>query len=585
MAERFTGAGLAAKPTINLSTDGGTVVGTTQLDGSQQINLVAGAGIILTGTSPDSITIQSTGGGGGGSVTAVTTTLSGITITNPTTTPEISGTLGVSSGGTGTTTLADGGILLGSGAGAITATAQPTDGQLLIGSTGTDPVLATLSAGSGISITEGSGTITIAATGGGGSGTVTSVDVSGGTTGLTYSGGPITTSGTITMAGTLAVAHGGTGATTDAGARTNLGLGTMATQDANSVAITGGSISGVSGVGSPSQGSLNQFNVADGSGGWNSASVYFHNSGSGGIKIGSSSLPNYPIAAIATGSQVFVGRFVSQASQAKLAFVHGSGNNSAVAFGAESNRALIISNQTEYLFPSSDGSSGDVLTTDGSGNLSFTTPGGGGYTSWIAKGGGGLTTSIDSGDTLEIAGGTGITTTLSGTGTTTPTLTIDVDGSIPTGSGTAGQVTFWDGAASITGNAAFTFNSATTTLDLEGDLQIRDSTIVQGSTNFSAGNQGNSATFDGIAATDFRSCKYVIQITDATAGDYQVTEILLLNDGASGDVVEYGTIYSGSPLGINFNSSLSLGTISPFFTIDTNNAITVDFVRTLLFPA
>ena len=91
----------------------------------------------------------------------------------------------MSSGGTGTTTLADGGILLGSGAGAITATAQPTDGQLLIGSTGTDPVLATLSAGSGISITEGSGTITIAATGGGGSGTVTSVDVSGGTTGLT----------------------------------------------------------------------------------------------------------------------------------------------------------------------------------------------------------------------------------------------------------------------------------------------------------------------------------------------------------------------------------------------------------------
>lgn len=42
-------------------------------------------------------------------------------------------------------------------------------------------------------------------------GTVTSVDVSGGATGLTFSGGPITTSGTITMAGTLGVANGGTG--------------------------------------------------------------------------------------------------------------------------------------------------------------------------------------------------------------------------------------------------------------------------------------------------------------------------------------------------------------------------------------
>ena len=44
-------------------------------------------------------------------------------------------------------------------------------------------------------------------------GTVTSVDVSGGTTGLTFSGGPITTSGTITMAGTLAIANGGTNGT------------------------------------------------------------------------------------------------------------------------------------------------------------------------------------------------------------------------------------------------------------------------------------------------------------------------------------------------------------------------------------
>jgi len=47
-----------------------------------------------------------------------------------------------------------------------------------------------------------------------GAGTVTSVDVSGGTTGLTTSGGPITGSGTITLAGTLAVANGGTGITT-----------------------------------------------------------------------------------------------------------------------------------------------------------------------------------------------------------------------------------------------------------------------------------------------------------------------------------------------------------------------------------
>jgi len=42
---------------------------------------------------------------------------------------------------------------------------------------------------------------------------VASVGVSGGTTGLTTSGGPITSSGTITLAGTLSVANGGTSST------------------------------------------------------------------------------------------------------------------------------------------------------------------------------------------------------------------------------------------------------------------------------------------------------------------------------------------------------------------------------------
>ena len=115
----------------------------------------------------------------------------------------------------------------------------PTNGQLLIGN-GSNYTLASLTAGSGVTVTNATGSITIAATGTGG--TVTSIDVSGGITGLTFSGGPVTGSGTITMAGTLAITNGGTGASTQSGARTALGLGTMAVQDANSVSITGGSI-------------------------------------------------------------------------------------------------------------------------------------------------------------------------------------------------------------------------------------------------------------------------------------------------------------------------------------------------------
>jgi len=48
---------------------------------------------------------------------------------------------------------------------------------------------------------------------GAGTGTVTSVNVSGGTTGLTFTGGPIISNGTITMGGSLEVGYGGTGTT------------------------------------------------------------------------------------------------------------------------------------------------------------------------------------------------------------------------------------------------------------------------------------------------------------------------------------------------------------------------------------
>jgi hypothetical protein len=138
-------------------------------------------------------------------------------------------------------------------------TATPSNGQLAIGN-GSGYSLATLTAGTNVSITNSAGGITINATPAAG-GTVTSVSGSGGTTGLTLSGGPITVSGTLTLGGTLVPANGGTGATTLTGyvygngtstmtASTTIpntaitGLGTMSTQNANSVAITGGAIDG-----------------------------------------------------------------------------------------------------------------------------------------------------------------------------------------------------------------------------------------------------------------------------------------------------------------------------------------------------
>jgi len=121
-----------------------------------------------------------------GGTTGLTTSGGPITSSG---TITLAGTLAVANGGTGQTSY--------------------VDGELLIGNTtGNTLAKATLTAGTGVTITNGSGAITIAATN---NGTVTSVDASGGTTGLSFSGGPITTSGTLTLAGTLITSNGGTG--------------------------------------------------------------------------------------------------------------------------------------------------------------------------------------------------------------------------------------------------------------------------------------------------------------------------------------------------------------------------------------
>ena len=118
---------------------------------------------------------------------SVVTTFSGgstgLTPVSPTTgAVSLAGTLAIGYGGTG-------------------LTANPANGQLLIGN-GSGYTLATLTAGTGISVTNASGAITIAING---TGEVTSFQTS--LSGLTPSSA---TGGAITLAGTLGVVSGGT---------------------------------------------------------------------------------------------------------------------------------------------------------------------------------------------------------------------------------------------------------------------------------------------------------------------------------------------------------------------------------------
>ena len=76
-------------------------------------------------------------------------------------------------------------------------------------------------------------------------GTITATLVGNVTGNLTGNVTGTVTGNATNVDGTVALNNGGTGATTAANARTNLGLGTIATQASNSVSITGGSIAGI----------------------------------------------------------------------------------------------------------------------------------------------------------------------------------------------------------------------------------------------------------------------------------------------------------------------------------------------------
>lgn len=238
--------------------------------GTATPSLVAGTNVTVTGTWPNQ-TVNSTASGSGTVTSVAATVPSVLSITGSPITS--SGTLAIGYSGTALPVLNGGtGVTTATGTGNAVLSTSPTLVTPILGT----PTSATLTNATGLPLTTGvTGTLPVANGGTGtttpsivagtnvtvtgtwpnqtinstasGSGSVTSVDVSGGTTGLTTSGGPITTSGTITLAGTLAVANGGTGTTTPSiVAGTNVTVsGTWPNQTINAAGVGLGTVTSV----------------------------------------------------------------------------------------------------------------------------------------------------------------------------------------------------------------------------------------------------------------------------------------------------------------------------------------------------
>lgn len=145
-----------------------------------------------------------------------------------------------------------------------TATNVPVAGNLAAGE------LAVNVADLKLYVKNSAGVVSLLASSASASATVSSVNASGGSTGMNFTGGPITTSGTLTMAGTLNVSNGGTGTTTITGIVKGNGAGAMtaavagtdyaAPTPANTYILAGNGAGGFSNVPAPVNGLVLGYN-------------------------------------------------------------------------------------------------------------------------------------------------------------------------------------------------------------------------------------------------------------------------------------------------------------------------------------
>jgi hypothetical protein len=369
------------------------------------------------------------------------------------------------------------------------------------------------------------------------------VAITGGTiTGLTslavanVTSGPIVSAGgTLTAVLAMPVNQGGTGATDAANARINLGLGTgaisnigtIATQNANAVTITGGTITGLS---SP---------LPVSSGGTGGATASAARSGIGAAASG----PNTDITSL-TGMTTPLG----------------------VPFGGTgvtnlTTNGVIIGQGTSPVTVVSPGSVGNVLVSNGTS-----------WTSAVLPVGSGTVTSVDA------AGGEGIQVT-GGPVTTTGTLTITNTGirriQGPNAAITASGVTFAGAGLSQSGNV-FTFNASGYTLPTA-------STVTLGGVKV----DGTTVTIDGSGVISAAAGGYTLPTASTgTLGGVKIDGSTITING-SGVISAVGPQATASTLGmvrvdtsslfLAANGQISVNTANfPYATTSTRGVVRVD---------
>ena len=181
-------------------------------------------------------------------------------------------------------------------------------------------------------------------------------------------------------------------------------------------------------------------------------------------------------------------------------------------------------------FPTADGTNGQVLQTDGNGQLSF-----GGAMTFVGDDSTG--SSVALGSTFKFVGGTNCTTSVTG-----DQVTINA-----TVASTGVFTTVKGGNIEIEGNT-ITNTNTNEHIDLipNGTGNVRIMSGVGLDYNTTTGSSSALVTIDQFTTATYRSAVYQIQISDATNLEYQTSMVSVVHDGSTASASEYGVVYSGS---------------------------------------
>lgn len=153
--------------------------------------------------------------------------------------------------------------------------------------------------------------------------------------------------------------------------------------------------------------------------------------------------------------------------------------------------------------------------------------------------------------------------------------------STPIGQGTGGAAAGTFTALASTGNTTIGTNSSNTiTLNgkISSDLKIKDAGVDVATTSVTTTNQLSVFSY---AAATYRTAKILVQIVDSTNSAYHSAEFILIHNGTTVNLVQYGVVATGSELG-TFDAAISGGNVQLLFTATAATTKTVKAVATML---